>query len=400
MQKAQRDDADADATSLGVERRSSWTSATQYRTSGLSPATRSWSANSAHAALGSIKRGACHEVRSDSTSDRHRVASWSAEPARRDTAPMALFLQRVFDALSNGAIYAALAVALSLVHRSSGQLNFALGESSMVSVYVALILTTPVTPRLPPTVWVARRLATPWPAPVAFVAATVVGFLLGWLAHRLLIRRLADGSVATVVGATIGLSLLLTGLARQSFGAAFWAFPTPFPQGPDAHWRVAGARLWFETIGIVASLVVVLVVLGVFLTRTKIGLAFRAVTSNAEGAPGVGINVPRTLAFGWGLAGALGAIAGVLVANSTFVEPQMMARLFLFSLAAATIGGLDSPVGAALGGLALAVVQTMASGYVPAIGGDISMLVAIALLLGVLLVRPQGLFGRRRIVRV
>jgi branched-chain amino acid transport system permease protein len=310
-----------------------------------------------------------------------------------------LFVQRVFDALGNGVIYAALAVALSLVHRASGHLNFALGESSMVSVYVALILATPATPRLRPTLWVEGRLGTPWPAPLAFAAAMAFGFGLGWIVHRVLVRRVAHGSIVTVVGATIGVSLLLTGLARQSFGASFWAFPTPFPQGKDAHVRIAGARLWFQTIGTVATLVVVLVGLSLFLHRTRTGLAFRAVTSNPDGAPAVGINVSRTLAIGWGLSGAMGALAGVLVANSTLVEPTMMTRLFLFSLAAATIGGLDSPVGAALGGLALAMVQTMASGYVPAIGGDISVLVAIALLLIVLLVRPQGLFGQRRVVR-
>jgi branched-chain amino acid transport system permease protein len=313
---------------------------------------------------------------------------------------MQLFLQRLFDALGNGAIYAALAVALALVYRSSGQLNFALGEASMVSVYTALILSIEPTPRLRPTLWAAKHLGTPWPAPVAFLTAMFVGFAIGWLMHRLLLHRVAQHSVASVVGATLGVSLLLTGLARQTMGAAFWAFPTPFPEGPKAFVYIGGARLWFENIGITATLLTVLAALGLFLTRSRTGLAFRAVTANPESSSLVGIAVPRTLAFGWGMAGALGALAGTLVANSTFVEPGMMSRLFLFSLAAATIGGLDSPAGAAVGGLILALVQTMAAGYIPAIGGDISVLVAIGLLLIVLFVRPQGLFGRRRIVRV
>lgn len=313
---------------------------------------------------------------------------------------MTLFLQRLFDALGNGAIYAALAVALALVHRSSGQLNFALGEASMISVYTALILTMEPTPRLRPTLWAADRLGTPWPLLPALLAALATGFLLAWLLHRLLLRRVAKDSVAGVVGATIGVSLLLTGLARQTMGSSFWAFPTPFPQGPDAYIRVGGAQLWLENLCTAATLLGVLLLLGVFLTRSKTGLAFRAVTSNIESSRLVGVAVERTLAIGWGLAGALGALAGVLVANNTLVEPGMMTRLFLFSLAAATIGGLDSPAGAAVGGLLLAIVQTMASGYVPAIGGDISVLVAIALLLVMLIARPRGLFGRKRIVRV
>lgn len=313
---------------------------------------------------------------------------------------MTLFLQRVFDALGNGAIYSALAVALALVYRSSGQLNFALGEASMVSVYVALILTMEPTPRLRPTLWAAEHLGTPWPLFPALLAAPTAGFVTGWLIHQLLLRRVAQDSVAAVVGATIGVSMLLTGLARQTMGPFFWAFPTPFPQGADAFVRIGGARLWLENVGIATTLLVVLALLGLFLTRSRTGLAFRAVTSNVESSRLVGVAVERTLAIGWGLAGALGALAGVLVANSTLVEPGMMSRLFLFSLAAATIGGLDSPAGAAVGGLALAVVQTMASGYVPAIGGDISVLVSIAVLLIVLFVRPRGLFGRERVVRV
>ncbi len=323
-----------------------------------------------------------------------------AELLHVDNGSVTLFLQRVFDALGNGAIYSALAVALALVYRSSGQLNFALGESSMVSVYAALILTMKPTPRLRPTLWAAKHLGTPWGLLPAIVVAIALGFATGWIMHRVVLRRVAKDSVTAVVGATIGVSLLLIGLARQFMGVGFWAFPTPFPQGPDAFVSVGGARLWFENLCIAATLLGVLGLLGLFLTRTRTGLAFRAVTSNVESSRLVGVAVERTLAVGWGLAGALGALAGVLVANSTFVEPSMMSRLFLFSLAAATIGGLDSPVGAAVGGLMLALVQTMASGYVPAIGGDISVLVAIALLLIVLFIRPQGVLGRKRVVRV
>lgn len=312
---------------------------------------------------------------------------------------MTPFVQRLFDALGNGAIYATLGVAFALVHRASGQLNFALGESSMISVYVGLILTTEPTPRLRPTIWAGDHLAAPWPTPAAFAAAVAVGFTAGWLTHQLLVQRVAQRSSAAVIGVTIGVSLLLTGLARQTMGSAFWAFPTPFPEGPDAYASIAGARLWFEVIGIVASLAAVLVLLTLFLSRTKLGLAFRAVTSNPDSAPMNGIDTQRTLALGWGIAGALGALAGVLVANTTYVEPSMMSRLFIFSLAAATIGGLDSPIGAALGGMALAAIETFSAGYVPWIGGDISLLVAIALLLLVLLVRPQGIFGRRRVIR-
>ena len=313
---------------------------------------------------------------------------------------MQLFLQRVFDALGNGSIYAALAVALSMVYRSSGHLNFALGEASMVSTYAALILATKSNGRLAVANWAQDHLGTPWPLLLAFAAAVALGFLIALVINRVLLRRAGRMPVTAVVGATIGVSLLLNGVVGQTVGIGFSAFPTPFPEGPDAFVSVGGARLWFENIGITATMITVLMMVAALMRFTKLGLAFRAITSNRDSAEIVGIHVERTLAFGWGLAGALGALAGVLVANTTLLEPNMMTRLFLFSLAAATIGGLDSPVGAALGGLLLAVVQTMAGGYVPSIGGDVSVLVSIALLLVVLYVRPRGLLGRRHVVRV
>lgn len=313
--------------------------------------------------------------------------------------PVQLFLQRVFDALGNGAIYAALAVALSLGYRSSGHLNFALGEGSMVSTYAALILASKASPRLKFSQWANAHLGTPWPLVPSFLGAMVVGFLISVAIYGGFMGRGRPRTVIAVVGITIGVSLLLHGLVTQTVGTGFRAFPTPFPQGPDAHVSVGGARLWFENVGIALTLAVVLGALALAMKLTKLGLAFRAVTTNRASSELVGISVGRTLALGWGMAGALGALAGVLVANTTLVEPNMMARLFLFSLAAATIGGLDNPVGAVVGGFVVALVQTMAGGYVPAIGGDVSELVAIALLLIVLFVRPQGLLGRPHVVR-
>ena len=312
---------------------------------------------------------------------------------------MQLFLQRIFDASGNGAIYAALAVALSLGYRSSGHLNFALGEGSMVSTYAALILATTPSPRLKFSQWAGHHLGTPWPIVPAFLGAMVLGFAISVTIYAVFMGRGRKRSIAAVVGITIGVSLLLHGLATQTVGTGFRAFPTPFPQGPDAFFNVGGARLWFENIGIALTLAVVLGALALAMKMTKLGLAFRAVTTNRSSSELVGIRVGRTLALGWGMAGALGALAGVLVANTTLVEPNMMARLFLFSLAAATIGGLDNPVGAAAGGFVVALVQTMAGGYVPRIGGDVSELVAIALLLIVLFFRPQGLLGRPHVVR-
>lgn len=313
---------------------------------------------------------------------------------------MQLFLQRLFDAISNGAVYASLAVALTLVYRSSGMLNFALGESAMFSTFLALVLITPATPRLRWTTWASDNLGTPWPVPVAIVAVALASVVFGALVERVLMRRVAGRSVMAVVGATLGLGLLVNGAAAQSFGNAFWAFRSPFPNGPDDTFVIGGARLRYQTLGTALVLLAVLAALRFLLQRTRTGLAFRAVASNRSSASLTGIDVGRSLALGWGLAGALGALAGAMVAPSTLVETGMMGKLLVFAIAAATVGGLDSPAGAVVGGFLLALAETMLGGYVPAIGGDLSLLVAIAVLLAVLAVRPQGLLGRRRVARL
>ena len=313
---------------------------------------------------------------------------------------MQLFLQRLFDALANGAVYAGLAVALAVVFRSSSMLNFALGEMSMLATFFALILSSRPTPLLAGSMWAAAHLGTPWNFYVVVPAVMLVAFVAGVLVERLLVRRVERRSAMAVVSITLGVGLLFNGAAGQFFGPRFFSFPTPFPKGAGAQWKIGGASLRFETIWTVAALGGALLVLGLVQRFTKLGLAFRAVASNRDSAELVGVPVQRVLALGWGLAGALGALAGVLVANNTLVSTSMMTRLLIFGLAAATVGGLDSPGGAALGGLLLALFETMLGGYVPSIGGDVSLVAAIAVLIVVLLLRPRGLFGRQTVVRL
>ena len=313
---------------------------------------------------------------------------------------MQLFVQRLFDALSNGAVYAALAVALSMVYRSSAMLNFALGEMSMAATFLALVLSTGPTPLLKGTVWAHEKLGTPWNVwiviPVVMVVATVAGVIV----ERVFVRPAERRSAVAVVSVTLGIGLFVNGGAAQLFGSRFFAFPGTFPTGPKDRWRIGGASLRYETVGIAAVLLGVLVVLALIQRWTKLGLAFRAVASNRDSAALSGVRVNQVLALGWGIAGALGALAGVLVANTTLVSTNMMSRLLVFGIAAATVGGLGSPSGAALGGIVLALMETMLGGYVPFIGGDVTLVTAILVLMIVLWFRPAGLFGRRTVARL
>jgi branched-chain amino acid transport system permease protein len=312
-----------------------------------------------------------------------------------------LFLQRIFDGLFNGAIYASLAVAIVITFRTTGILNFAQGELATFSAYIALLLLNPGAGAITGSGLVADLVpATPWPVPLAFAGAVLAGAALAALVERVIIRPLARAPDLSVVNVTIGMLILVNAVVIETWGTRGHLLGSPFPTEADDYVGVLGARLRLETLGVWATLLVVLLVLALVLHRTRLGLAFRAATANAESAELCGIPLGRTRLAGWIIAGALGALAAVLVSNSVILEPFMMIRLLIFSFAAATIGGLDSPAGAVVGGIVIGLTQALVPGYVPGIGTEVSLVPAVAAMLLVLLIRPSGLFGTRRVSRV
>ncbi|MEL7156564.1 MAG: branched-chain amino acid ABC transporter permease [Actinomycetota bacterium] len=305
---------------------------------------------------------------------------------------MTLLLQRLFDALSNGAVYASLALALTMVFRATGVLNLAQGEMAMLTSYVAALLRSPGTPRFR---WSEQfaALGTPWPVWAAIGGAVVVGLVLGAVIQRFIMQPLADDGPLPQVGAALGLFLLLNGVAFMWWGPQLRDVGSPFPDGIDDRVILLGARLRYETIGIVLTLALTLYLLSLIQRRTKLGLAFRAVVSNREGARLVGIRVGAVLMTGWAVAAGLGALGGGLIAGQVFVGPAMMSRLIVFALAAATLGGLGNPKGAIVGGFALALLETVLVGYVSFVTADVALLYTLAILIMVLVARPGGIFG-------
>lgn len=311
---------------------------------------------------------------------------------------MSLFLQRIFDAMSNGTVYASIAVALTMVFRASGVLNLAQGEMAMISAYVAALLRS-----YPPGVGPPGRpfagsglfanLGTPWPVWAAILGSVVFGALLGALVQRSVVQPLGDRDPLPAIGAIVGIYLLFRGLAGKWWSGGVRIVGSPFPEGSEDRFDVFGARLRFETIGIVVTLLTVLAALSVIQRRTKIGLAFRALVSNPEGARLVGIRVGSVLMVGWAIASALGALGGGLVANTLTVRPDMMARVLVFSLAAAILGGLGNPLGAVVGAFTFALLETLLIGYVSFISADIALVYTLGLLVLALIIRPGGIFG-------
>ena len=296
------------------------------------------------------------------------------------------FLQYLFDGLSVGAIYSLLALGLVIVYRGTGHLNFAQGEMAMLSAFFAW--------------WLSDNWLPVW---VAAVLCAVFAFALGAIVERVIIRPIAKRSVFAVGVAAIGLLLGINALPPF-----IWKVTKPetyaslFPKNPTDFFTIGGAHWRYENIG---SLVVMFVVAGlmwILFQKTKFGLAMRAVASNPESAPLVGIKSGQVLMVSWGLAAAAGAIGGAMVATLRGnVDSSMMLAIFFSAAAAAMLGGFDSLVGAVVAGLALGVIESMGAGYQPdLIGQDLKGSLSLIIILIVLLFRPSGLFGSRRVERV
>ena len=292
---------------------------------------------------------------------------------------MELFLQQVISGLASGAIYASLAVALVLIYRSTDILNFAQGEMAMFSTYI---------------VWQLLQNGAPYWLAVGITL--VASFLAGIAIERVIIRPVEGKPELIVVIVTIGLFILINALAGYIWSFQVRGVPSPWVARNIA---LGGVRVSVSTLGILAAVALVVGLLFVLFAKTRLGLVLRAAAENPEASRLVGIRVGWMLALGWGLAAAVGALSGILVAPILFLDPNMMLSVLIFAFAAATLGGFESPGGAVLGGLIVGVTENLAATYVDAIGADLKIIVPMLLIVAVLLVRPQGLFGHARIER-
>ena len=299
---------------------------------------------------------------------------------------MERFLQYFFDGLSQGSIYALIALGLVIIYRGSGYLNFAQGEMAMISAFMAW--------------WYADMGLSPW---LAVGIAAVTAFVVAMGVERFIIRPIGHRSPFAVVVASIGLFLGLNALAPFAWKVTIpEAFEALFPNEADDFVRIGGAEWRVQNIGVLVVLAVTAAVLYVLFQRTRFGLAMRAVASNPESSPLVGIRTGQVLAVSWGLAAAVGALGGAMVASLRGnVDASMMFTIFFAATAAATLGGFDSLLGAVFGGIVLGVFENMVAGYQPdLVGQELKGVVSLLVILVVLLVKPSGLFGSQRVERV
>ena len=290
---------------------------------------------------------------------------------------MEAFLHQIFSGLANGCIYGSIGLALDMIYQATHHLNFAQGEMATFSTFIAWAL-----------------VQGGWPYWGAFFATVAISFLGGVLIQRLVLRPVEKSPVLTNVIVFIGLLLIFNALTGWIFDHTLKSFPSPFPKDSV----LASKYFSAHDLGSVAVMLCVLGALFAFFRFTPIGLAMRAAAQNPDSARLVGIRVSWMLALGWGLAAAIGAVAGMMVAPVLFLDPNMMAGVLLYGFAAALLGGIDNPLGAVVGGFVVGVMENLLGAYV--IGTELKLTVALVLIVGTLTLRPDGLFGKRVVTRV
>jgi branched-chain amino acid transport system permease protein len=290
---------------------------------------------------------------------------------------MDAFLHQTIAGLATGGIYASVALALVMIYQATHHVNFAQGELAMFATYLA---------------WALLEAGLPyW---VAFFLTVIIAFGLGVIIERVIVRPVANAPVLSVVVVFIGLLVIFNSLAGWIFTYTIKTFPSPFPEkSAFAHNLISAHDL-----GAIGVTLVVVALLYVFIRFTPLGLALRAVAQNPTSSKLVGIRVGWILALGWGLASAIGAVAGMMAAPVVYLDPGMMSGILIYAFAAALIGGIDSPGGAVFGGFLVGVLENLLGAYV--IGNELKLSVALVLIVGVLLIRPSGFFGRVHVTRV
>ena len=302
---------------------------------------------------------------------------------------MDLFIQQMLGGIATGAIYACLALAVVMIYQAIDHFNFAQGEMAMFSTFIAYEL-------------IVNYGMPYW---IGFFLCIAISFAGGAVVERVVFAPLKNAPVLSHIIVFIALFSIFNSVAGSIWEFTIKEFPTPFPDGK----LFEGLPIGNHQIGMVAVTLIMLGAIYLFFRFTPIGLAMRAAAAAPESARLVGINVGMMLALGWGLAAAIGAVAGMMIAPVVFLEPNMMVGILLYGFAGAVVGGLTSPAGAVVGGFLVGVIENMVGTYADLLLGfvgldlgisNVKLTVALSLIVLVLMFRPSGLLGRVVVQRV
>ncbi len=290
---------------------------------------------------------------------------------------MEFFIQQVLAGLATGGIYASLALALVMIYQATNLVNFAQGEMAMFSTYIA---------------WSLINAGLPYWG--AFALAVGLSFLGGVIVERVIIRPVENAPILALVIVFIALLVIFNSIAGWIYTYTIKEFPSPFPDQPF----MGNVYISSHDMGAIGMTIAMVVVLFLFFRFTPLGLAMRAAAQNPESSRLVGIRVSWMLALGWGMAAAIGAVAGMMVAPTLFLDPNMMGGVLLYAFAAALLGGISSPGGAVFGGFVVGVTENLVGTYI--IGDELKLSFALVLIVGVLVIKPSGIFGKAVVHRV
>ncbi len=289
-------------------------------------------------------------------------------------------IQQVVFGIATGGLYASLALALVLIYRAMETLNFAQGEMATFTTFIAWSMLT--------------YLHLPYWA--VFPVTVIIAVIGGILVERVIIRPVEQAPVITLVLVTLGLFAIFNGLSGLIWGYVVRPFPSPFPTTPVL---LGGVGVSYQDLGLIGVSTVVLVLIWLFFSRTRIGLMMRSAALYPESSRLLGVRVGWMLALGWGLAAGVGAVSGMMVAPITVLDPNLMQSVLLYAFVAAVLGGIDSPVGAVVGGLVVGVLLALVGTYVPHVE-DLRLAFGFLVIVVVLIVKPGGLFGHQHVERV
>ncbi len=292
---------------------------------------------------------------------------------------MAGLLHQLLSGIASGGIYASLALALVMIYQATHYVNFAQGEMATFSTFIALAL-----------------IYGGFPYWVAFFLTIAISFAIGVAIERILLRPMADAPVLSAVGVSIGLLVIFNACSGWFFGYTIKRFPSPF-EGQRSGGFLGGYVSPHE-LGSTAVTLIMLIGIYLFFRHTRLGLAMRAAAYNPVSSRLVGIRVGWMLALGWGLAAAIGAVAGMMIAPVVFLDPNMMAGILLYAFAAALLGGIANPLGAVIGGFAVGIIENIGGAYL--VGPELKLTLALAVIAAVLVIKPSGLLGRAVVSRV
>ncbi|HET7794966.1 MAG TPA: branched-chain amino acid ABC transporter permease [Rhizobacter sp.] len=289
---------------------------------------------------------------------------------------MDLLIHQILSGLATGGIYASMALALVMIYQATHHVNFAQGEMAMFATYLA---------------WTLLQAGIPywW----AFLITVVVAFVAGVVIQRVIMRPVEHAPVLSIVTVFIGLLVIFNSVAGWVFSYTIKPFPSPFPEQPLFGNRYMSSH----EIGSMGITLVLLLLLFFFFRFTPLGLAMRAAAQNPVSSRLVGVRVGWMLALGWGLAAAIGGMAGMMIAPIVYLEPNMMGGVLLYAFAGALLGGIDSPGGAVVGGFLVGILENVVGTY---LGNELKFTIALILIVTVLVIRPSGLFGKVHVSRV